>query len=159
MEQIITRTATLADLDILLEFEQGVINAERPFDPTIQEGHIHYYDIAKMIKAPHIEVIVAELNGEVIGSGYVRIEPASKIFFKHKTHAYLGFMYVRPEHRGKGVNQKIIKALQEWALSQRVNEFRLDVYYDNAAALQAYEKVGFLKLLIEMRMELPIKDH
>ena len=27
----------------------------------------------------------------------------------------LGFMYVDPKHRGKGVNKKIIEALQAWA--------------------------------------------
>jgi ribosomal protein S18 acetylase RimI-like enzyme len=155
MEIITTRTATIADLDILLDFEQGVIQSERPFDPTIMKDHIHYYDIAGMIKAENIEVVVAELNGEVIGSGYARIEPASKIFFKHKMHAYLGFMYVKPEHRGKGVNKKVIATLQQWAIEKGINEFRLDVYHDNLPAIAAYEKVGFSKLMIEMRMGVP----
>jgi ribosomal protein S18 acetylase RimI-like enzyme len=156
MNQIITRTATLADLDILLEFEQGIVRTERPFDPTLKEGRIHYYDIAEMIKAQHIEVIVAELNGEIIGSGYARIEN-SKVYLKHPKHAYLGFMYVKPEHRGKGVNKKVIAALQQWAISQGITEFRLDVYDDNTPAVKVYEKIGFKKHLIEMRMEFPAK--
>lgn len=157
MEQIITRPATLADLDILLEFEQGIIQTERPFDPTLKDGHINYYDIAAMIQAPHIEVIVAELNGEIIGSGYARIED-SKVYLKHPKHAYLGFMFVKPEHRGKGVNKKVIAALQDWAIGRGIMEFRLDVYSDNLQAVKAYEKTGFSKHLIEMRMELPAKD-
>jgi hypothetical protein len=39
----------LEDLNILLEFEQGIIT-ERPYDPTLQEGKINY-DIRKMIIA------------------------------------------------------------------------------------------------------------
>lgn len=39
------RIATLKDLPTLLAFEQGVIEAERPFDPTIKAGNINYYDI------------------------------------------------------------------------------------------------------------------
>jgi len=154
MEQINTRTATLADLGTLLEFEQGIIKTERPFDPTLKDGHINYYDIAAMIQAPYIEVIVAELNGEIIGSGYARIED-SKVYLKHPKHAYLGFMYVKPEHRGKGANKKVIAALQHWAIVQGITEFRLDVYNDNLSAVKAYEKIGFSKHLIEMRMELP----
>jgi len=157
MEQIVTRTATLADLDTLLEFEQGIVHTERPFDPTLKDGRIHYYDIAAMIQAPHIEVVVAELNGEIIGSGYARIED-SKVYLKHSKHAYLGFMYVKPEYRGKGVNKKVIGALQEWATGRGITEFKLDVYNDNLAAVKAYEKIGFSKLLVEMRMELPVKD-
>src|SRR3569623_1858834 len=119
MEQIITRTATLADLNTLLEFEQRIIQTERPFDPTLKDGHINYYDIATMIQAPHIEVIVAELGSEIIGSGYARIED-SKVYLKHPKHVYLGFMYVKPEYRGKGVNKKVIAELQDWAVTQGI---------------------------------------
>jgi GNAT superfamily N-acetyltransferase len=154
MDQVTVRSATLDDLDTLLEFEKGIITTERPFDPTIQEGDVHYYDIARMITAANVEVAVAESGSEVIGSGYVRIED-SKIFLKHKKHGFLGFMYVKPEHRGKGVNQKVIAALQQWGISQGVNEFRLEVYDGNLPAIKAYEKLGFTKLLIEMRMEVP----
>src|SRR5580658_10468950 len=104
MEQITIREATLNDMDALLRFEQGVIEAERPFDSTIQEGHIQYYDLKAMITAPHIYLVVAELGGELIGCGYARIDRA-KHYMKHRQHAYLGFMYVPPAHRGKGVNK------------------------------------------------------
>ena len=153
MYEITIRTASLDDLDILLSFEQSIVTPERPFDPTLQEGEIHYYDIAAMIKAPHIGVLVAVLDNEVIGSGYARIED-SKIYLKHTKHAYLGFMYVNPEHRGQGVNQKIIAALKEWSAAQGITELRLDVYNDNLPAIKAYEKIGFSKLLVEMRMGL-----
>ena len=153
MDQITIRKAKLDELNTLLTFEQGVIAFERPFDPTLQDGEIHYYDIAEMIKAPHIEVVVAELNNEIVGSGYARIE-ASKIYLKHPKHAYLGFMYVKPGHRGKGINQKIIEALKQWAIGQGITELRLDVYNDNPSAIKAYEKAGFKKLLVEMRMGL-----
>jgi RimJ/RimL family protein N-acetyltransferase len=153
MEQITTRKAQLSDLEILLSFEQGIIEAERPFDPTIKEGEVHYYDLAKMIADLNVEVIVAELNGEVIGSGYARIED-SKIYLKHSRHAYLGFMYVKPEHRGKGVNNKVIEALKQWSVSQNITEFRLEVYNDNQPAIKAYEKAGFKGHMLEMRMGL-----
>jgi len=155
MDQVTVRSATLDDLDTLLGFEKGIIAAERPFDPTLGEGDIHYYDIAYMITAPHVEVAVAVSGDEIIGSGYVRIEDA-KVFLKHKKHGFLGFMYVKPEHRGKGVNQKVITALQQWAILRGVNEFRLEVYDQNPSAIRAYEKLGFTKLLIEMRMEVPL---
>jgi hypothetical protein len=57
MSTINIREAELEDLNILLEFEQGIITAERPYDPTsLQEGKINYYDIRKMIIAEHITV-------------------------------------------------------------------------------------------------------
>lgn len=152
-EIIVTRKATLNDINILRQFEQGVIKAERPFDITLKAGPVYYYDIEEMIVATHIELVVAEINNKVIGSGYARLEN-SKHYLQHVKHAYLGFMYVDPEHRGKGVNQKITEALKEWTLLQNVTEMRLDVYYNNANAIQAYEKAGFVKHMIEMRMNI-----
>ncbi|HEY6899204.1 MAG TPA: GNAT family N-acetyltransferase, partial [Puia sp.] len=54
------RPATNADLDTLLRFEQGVISAERPFDPTLKPDPINYYDISYMISAPEVELLIAE---------------------------------------------------------------------------------------------------
>jgi GNAT superfamily N-acetyltransferase len=157
MKKITVRTASPDDLDILLGFEKGIVDTEHPFDPTIKDGDIHYYDIAQMIASPNVEVVVAELGVEIIGSGYARIED-SKVYLKHQKYAYLGFMYVKPGYRGKGVIQKIIETLQQWAASQNVTEIRLDVYHDNLPAIKAYEKIGFAKLMVEMRMELPSKN-
>jgi GNAT superfamily N-acetyltransferase len=153
MSGIIVRKATNNDLDILLGFEQKLIAAERPFDKTLKSGHIHYYDLEEMIKAPNIEVVVAESDNEIIGSGYARIETA-KPYLIHQRHAYLGFMYVDQDHRGKGVNKKIIEALKQWAIAQDITELRLDVYYNNIAAIKAYEKAGFTRYVVEMRMRL-----
>ena len=150
---ILTRKATLNDIDTLLVFEQGVIKAERPFDITLKPDPLHYYDIEEMITAPHIELVVAELENKIIGSGYARLEN-SKHYLQHSKHAYLGFMYVDPNYRGKGVNQKIIEALKNWAVLQNVAEMRLDVYFNNDMAIKAYEKAGFTKHMIEMRMEI-----
>lgn len=151
MHTITIRKAHRNDLEKLLEFEQGIITAERPFDPTLKEEKIHYYDIEKMISAPHIEVLVAEIDSELVGSGYARIETA-KPYLNHLNYAYLGFMYTDANHRGKGVNAKIIEALKEWCNLQNVFELRLDVYNDNSSAIKAYEKAGFKKHLVNMRM-------
>ncbi len=150
MKQIIVRTATLADLDTLLIFEQGVIEAERAFDATLKTEGICYYDMEAMLTLPNVELMVAEVEGDLVGSGYARIEDA-KPYLKHDRHAYLGFMYTVPEHRGKGVNQKIVEALQQWSLSQGVPEMRLEVYVDNLAAIRAYEKIGFSVYILKMQ--------
>lgn len=151
MEEIRIREATLNDLDVLLSFEQGIIAAERPFDSTIREGEVHYYDIAAMIYEPHISVVVAELDGQLIGSGYARIEDA-KPYLKHAQHVYLGFMYVLPEFRGRGVNKLIVERLADWARARGITEMLLEVYADNEPAVRAYEKAGFSRHLLQMRM-------
>ena len=147
---IIIRPATSHDLPVLLRFEQGVISAERPFDPTLKKD-THYYDLEEMINSPDIHLVVAVSGDEIIGSGYARIEKA-KHFLQHAQHSYLGFMYTEPAHRGKGVNKMIIEALIKWSRSRNITELRLEVYHLNEAAIRAYEKTGFKKYIVEMRM-------
>lgn len=153
MDNIIIRKARPADLETLLTFEQGVISAERPFDSTLKTGHTHYYDIEKMITATDVELVVAESNGELLASGYARIENA-KPYLQHVQHAYLGFMYVVPAYRGKGINRMILDVLMQWVRTKNISELKLDVYNENASAIKAYEKAGFSWYMINMRMGL-----
>jgi GNAT superfamily N-acetyltransferase len=146
------RKATLDDLGILLDFEQGLIKAERPMDPTIQEGEISYYDIGAFIRADDTEVVVAEFEGKIVASGYARIKD-DRHYLKHDKQGYLGFMFVLEEHRGKGLNKLIIEELVKWCRDRAIYEIRLDVYEDNIQAIKAYEKAGFKKHMITMRLD------
>src|SRR5688572_5549204 len=102
------RRAVPEDLSTLLEFEQDLIRTERPFDPTLQKDPIHYYDLEKMMSDPGVELLVAEHDKKIIGSGYALIKKANH-YLDHENYAYLGFMYVLPEYRGKGVNALIVE--------------------------------------------------
>ena len=153
MTSIIIRQARQSDLETLLEFEQGIIAYERPFDTTLKEERISYYDISAMIDVDDIEVLVAEDNGILVASGYAKTVQ-SKPYQKFEQHAYLGFMFVDPDYRGQGVNNRIVEGLTNWAKSKGLYEIRLEVYSENVAALRAYEKAGFDKNLVEMRMSL-----
>jgi GNAT superfamily N-acetyltransferase len=150
---ITTRPATPADLPALLEFEQGIIKAERPFDPTLKPDPISYYDIEGMIVDPEVEVIVA-VDGElIIGSGYA-LEKPSDLYVNPPTHCFLGFMFVHPEYRGRGVNGLVTEALLDWARARGLTEVQLRVYDDNLGAIRAYEKKGFSKYMVTMRREI-----
>ncbi len=154
MEAIIYRSATLQDLPTLLEFEQGIIAYERPYDSTLKPDPISYYDLKELIQSENAEVIVAHNNNQIIASGYAKILKG-KPYHIHDKYAYLGFMFVKPKFRGKGIIQGIVDKLKKWALANDLKEIRLEVYDDNDAAIRAYEKSNFKKHMIEMRM--PIK--
>ncbi len=147
------RPATRADLPTLLQFEQGIITAERPYDRTLRPDPISYYDLGALIDAPDAYVIVAELNGEIIASASA-LKQASRPYTQPAFHAYLGFMYVAPEHRGNGVNKLLLNDLFAWAKANDLPELHLTVYPGNAPAIRAYTKTGFEPYILEMRMNL-----
>ena len=153
MENLVIRDAKLLDVPVLKTFEQELVKAERPFDPTIRPDPVSYYNLEDYVKRADVKVVVAEIDGNLVSSGYAYAKPA-RTYLDHENYAYLGFMYTVPKYRGKGINQKIVEVLKEWAKENELFEVRLTVYNKNTPALKAYEKAGFQEHLNEMRLRL-----
>jgi len=153
MKNLLIREALPSDKETLLALEQQVIEAERPFNSTIKSKDASYYDLDNLLTNKASHLLVAELQGDIIATGYAQIRD-SKTSLAHSKHAYLGFMYVAPAHRGLGINKVIMDGLMNWSKGQEVTDLYLDVYDGNEAAIKAYEKVGFVKSLVEMKIHL-----
>jgi ribosomal protein S18 acetylase RimI-like enzyme len=130
------------------------VTAERPYNPTLIEGEIHYYNLNSLIESEKAALIVAEDEENIIASGYALIKNTEKDYYNFDRYAYLGFMYVKPEYRGKGVNKLILDELTNWSKDQGVSEIRLEVYSDNVPAVKAYEKAAFEPLILLMRKKI-----
>lgn len=150
---MIIRAATPHDKNTLVNFEQAVVEAERPFNSSIKEGEPTYYNLDDLISSAQAKMLVVEVNNTLIGCGYGQIR-ASKPSLAHEKHLYLGFMYVVPDFRGQGINKKIMDALIEWGKGEGIQDFYLDVYSGNKAAISAYEKLNFEQSMIEMKLSL-----
>lgn len=149
----IVRLATLEDIPFLNTFMDGLVAAERPMDPTIKDGQVVYYDLKNFINNDEAVLYVVEINKMIVASGYAKIKD-DRHYLKHHKQGYLGFMFVPEEHRGNGYNKLIVDELITWCQGKGIDEIRLDVYEDNPSAIRAYEKVGFKKHLITMRLNL-----
>ena len=150
---ITIRKATTEDLSILYEFEQGVLQAERPMDKTLKISKTYYYDIPNLISELNVELVIAEINDVIVGCGYARIKQARDCF-QFDQFSYLGFMFTKEDYRGKRVNKTIMNYLYDWSLSRGIYEVRLEVYPSNNAAIKAYEKVGMQATMHTMRIDL-----
>ena len=145
------REATIDDVPTLKMFLQGIVEAERPMDACLQPEHIEYYDPADFINNSDSMLLVAEKSGALVACGAGSIK-ASKHYYVHDKHLYLAMMYVLPEYRGQGINQKILEGLIEWGRQNNVTYCKLTVYPQNTGAIKAYEKLGFESVLLEMRL-------
>ena len=134
-------------------FEQGIIQAERPYDHTLKPDPVSYYDIGELIRSTEAEVAVAEFDGALIGSGYAK-KTASRHYVQPAFHALIGFLYVVPDYRGQGINKLILDHLFDWARKNDLPEIHLTVYPGNSPTIRAYEKAGFASYILEMRLNL-----
>ncbi len=148
---MIFREANTKDLPQLLELEQRVIDFERPYNPSLKSNGVNYYDLPHLISSSDSHLIVVEVSGKIIGTGYAQIRD-SKNSLEHERHSYIGFMYVSPDHRRKGISQSVMERLIEWSQSKGVSDLYLDVYSQNESATKAYRKAGFKPCLMEMKL-------
>lgn len=151
MSNLIIREAQLADMPTLLKHEQDIIDFERSFNKDIKKENAKYYNLKSLITGSDSVVFVGEIDNEIIATGYALIKEGLAQFTYNK-FTYLGFMYVSPAHRGKGVNAKIIEAAMDWSKTREVDLLRLEVYSENESAIKAYKKLGFETELQEMKL-------
>lgn len=146
------RPAQLSDIPLLRKFEQGVVDAERPLSHDLKVSDVQYYDLIDLIESPQAHLLLAEQNGQPVASGFLRID-ASKPHHRSDQHGYIGFIYVEPGHRGQRLAQTVIQALLAWGRDRGLSVFKLDVYSQNDAAIQAYKRLGFQANIVEMVLE------
>lgn len=151
LDGLVVREARRDDYGSLAVLEQKVIDAERPYNPSLKEKGAYYYDIEKLISDQKSRLVVGAVSGDIIATGYVQVRK-SKPALDHDSHGYLGFMYVVEEYRGLGLNKVILRDLVSWGQQQGVTNFYLDVYAENNSAVRAYEKFGFRGSLLEMKL-------
>ncbi|MDT8318915.1 MAG: GNAT family N-acetyltransferase [Xanthomonadales bacterium] len=62
---------------------------------------------------------------------------------KHRPALFLEGIFVRPEHRGKGVARALCDMAGAWGAEHGCREFASDVYIDDRDSLAAHRGLGF----------------
>ncbi|MDP3951552.1 GNAT family N-acetyltransferase [Microbacterium sp.] len=91
---------------------------------------------------------IAEIDGEWIGTVSVLRRPAGSIDHHGRPvtspRGDVVGVFIRPEHRGRGIIDALFDAAAEWAASLGDTGLTLDVHADNARAQAAYRRAGFV---------------
>jgi aminoglycoside 6'-N-acetyltransferase I len=62
---------------------------------------------------------------------------------EHRPALFLEGIYVRPQHRGRGIARALCDAAGSWGQEQGCREFASDVYVDDHDSLAAHHGLGF----------------
>ncbi len=70
--------------------------------------------------------------------------------------AYLEGLYLRPEHRGKGLGKEVIRIIIKWCMVEGFSELATDTEITNKKAQRFYESMGFEEVdrVVEYRMKI-----
>ncbi|NVK57919.1 MAG: GNAT family N-acetyltransferase, partial [Alteromonadaceae bacterium] len=72
LDGLVVREARDGDYASLVALEQKVIAAERPYNTSLKKEDAYYYDIEKLISDHDSRLVVGEVSGAIIATGYVQ---------------------------------------------------------------------------------------
>ncbi len=60
-----------------------------------------------------------------------------------ESYTYIFLIYVKSEHRKKGLGKKLINMAENWAKERGDRQIGLQVFINNKSAINLYEKLGY----------------
>ena len=102
-------------------------------------------------------VVVAELNGEIVGfvAGRIRTLPP---YFGSTTVGTISEVFVSESHRSGGIGRRILAFALDWFRSQQITRVELQVVAGNPDATRFYRQIGWQEELVQMVWEEKLSD-
>ncbi|MFL5485137.1 MAG: GNAT family N-acetyltransferase [Gemmatimonadaceae bacterium] len=153
------RQATQADVPTIGRLGALLVRTHHEFDPerfiAARPGTAQGYGsfLGTQLDEPDIIVLVAELEGQVIGYTYAGIEDYDYMSLRGPAGALYDIV-VDPDHRGHGVGRMLLDATLEALKVRGAPRVVLSTAERNEPAQRLFEKAGFRRTMIEMTREL-----
>lgn len=136
--KITFRVVTRADLDVLLP----LVQAYYEFDHLSFDERVARTALENFVADPTFgRVWLIMVDGEVVG--YLILTLGYSIEYGG-CDAFIDEVYIRAEHRGRGIGQQVIAFAETQCRAFGVRALHLEVERDNTHAHALYRKVGFV---------------
>jgi len=152
------RPARHEDLGAVSQLAAKLVEQHSSYDPRrfvlpgpVEEGYFGF--LSAEIGEPEAVVLVATVEGEVVGYLYGRVEPPSFVELRGEA-GWIHDIYVLERGRGSGVGGALLDAGVE-ALKQRgASSVMLSVSPQNEAGRRLFQSRGFQNTMLEMTRQL-----
>ena len=153
------RTATSADLPrmgrlgALLVDEHYAFDAQRFIASRPRTPADYAIFLAAQLEKPDVAVLVAELNGDVIGYALAAVEGYDYMALRGPA-GVLHDIIVEPQYRDQGIGRMLLDATLAFLKRSGVPRVVLTTAEGNLPAQRLFEDTGFRRTMIEMTREL-----
>jgi aminoglycoside 3-N-acetyltransferase I len=143
VKSIKVRPADKKDLGSLVTLAEEFIPEEADNGKRIEV-------LKQALRDPNYELLVADLEGEVIGF----IDQWVIHDFTHGAKlSYIHNLYVSSEHRRRGVASKLLQEVIKNARNMEVSEIHVTTRFDNKPAINLYRKHGLVREHLQLEKE------
>lgn len=131
------RPATPKDIPVILQLIHGLAEYEKASEQAVATAQDLLRD--GFSGNPKFRVLIAEWAGQAVGFAL--------FFYNYSTWVgrpglYLEDLFVRPEHRGKGIGKALLVHLAKIAVEEGCGRFEWQVLDWNTPAVEFYKSLG-----------------
>ena len=157
---IIVRDTTCADQATLIAFLRDLQDAERVLCASRRPGHEVDRSCYDALLNDGAHILLTEEDGQAVGfvSGRVKVDNDELQVEAWQTHGHISDLYVVPAYRGRGVAQRLLRAMADRLQGEGACRLSIGVLSANKAAVKAYERFGFQPFQMRLDMELGSSD-
>ena len=150
--EIVFRLAERADLPSIVRLlaDDDLGNQRERFGDPLPESYFAAFE--RINNDPNHELIVAEQNGEVIGTLHLMYLPS--ISFQGGTRAQIESVRVGREFRGEGIGAEMMKWSIDRAKERGAHVVQLTTHLSREDAHRFYERLGFKGTHLGMKLSL-----
>lgn len=153
------RPATPADLPALGRLGALLIRIHNDFDrqrffappSNPEEGYAWF--LGSQLDDPDVVVLVAEVDGRVVGYVYAGVEPHSWKELREEC-GFVHDLIVDPGARGQGAGERLLEAAVAWLKDKGMPRVMLWTAEPNVGAQRLFARHGFRRTMVEMTREL-----
>lgn len=129
---------------------QTLVKLAEEFIPREADDKKRIVVLNQALKNPNYELLVAELEGEIVGF----IDQWIIHDFTHGAKlGYIHSLYVSSKHRRKGIASKLLQETMKNARDRKVSEIHITTRFDNKPAISLYRKHGLVREHLELEKE------
>jgi GNAT superfamily N-acetyltransferase len=135
--ELLIRPAGAADVPLILALIRELAEYEKlTHEVSATEADLH---AGLFGERPSAEALIGSVDGE--DAGFALFFPSFSTFLA-KPGVYLEDLYVRPEHRGKGLGKRLLAAVAKIADERKAGRYEWSVLDWNEPSIRFYESLG-----------------
>lgn len=152
MNEIVVQLANRTDLSSIVRMlaDDELGSQREQYEDPLPESYIRAFE--QIDNDPNHELIVAELDGEVVGTLQLMFLPS--ISFQGGLRAQVESVRVDTNLRSKGIGSKLMKWTIERAKARRAHVVQLTTHRSREDAHRFYERLGFSGSHLGMKLSL-----
>jgi GNAT superfamily N-acetyltransferase len=136
----------------LVEYHQAL---DKDLPRATPDGGIIY--VERMISRtddPNTLVLVAEIDGRVVGYVLGAIVDLVPDMFEREICGFIADIFVEPDHRRHGIGRLLMEAMLDWFQSEGIRYYEWYVAAQNPAARAFWREMGGRELMVRMRCKI-----